>query len=131
MVNKRYHKLAFKSLLSVTYFFLFAVQFTGKFYTIANFFVYNGSNGQHASAANPSGNIPPDCQSFVHTKSLPDGLHLSLDKRYHAGHLELASFGQPGLTQVYTEVRKKCYPTFSFCVSPNLTNASLRGPPDA
>jgi len=78
-----------RSLLLAGYFFLFAGQFNGRYFTIANFYVYSGSPvaGYHAGiVSRPSQPAVVNKAAAQHGIALRDNsqrpAHLGIDKRY-------------------------------------------------
>ncbi|HMH24781.1 MAG TPA: hypothetical protein VK563_23560 [Puia sp.] len=135
-MKKKYNELAFRFLLFVLYFFLFAIQLTGKFYTIANFYVYQeGPSAQQAYMTRPAFSdhvfqVRSLHAQSVYERALPHHQHLSLDKRFQPSEAVEPSFGFPGLAQRYRSSDLILFSTCPFSASPDLLTSGLRGPPD-
>jgi len=80
--NGKYKDHLFKPLLVAVYVFLFVAQLNSRYYSIANFFVY-----ESAAHLSSSGDLPAQTgrahMPSVCKESRPGNSHLSLDKRFY------------------------------------------------
>jgi hypothetical protein len=131
-------------LLLAGYFILFASQFNGRYYSVANFYVYN------ATAANgnvevPLNNVKP-APAALTNQAAHQGItqkgarfsvnqkrpsHLGIDKRFRlrAG-IRVPQIRAPGLP-CYTLARPRFYSSLPVYSTSDLPTNALRGPPCA
>jgi hypothetical protein len=140
--RNRYVSLFCRSLLLAGYLFLFAGQFSYRYFSISNFFVYGGTVGR----AQLTSNLTKECAAthaagvqqiarVQHGVVLHDNgeraTHLSIDKRFHLKEgVRVPQIRAPG--QSYYTIVKTRRPTLTpSCSSTELPFTSLRGPPSA
>jgi hypothetical protein len=146
--RNRYGSLICRSLLLAGYLFLFAGQFSYRYYSIANFYVYgNGGTGSRAqlhteliaplitegTATHAAG--VQQIARVQHGVALHDNrecaTHLSIDKRFHLKQgVRVPQIRAPGL-QAYTIIKTRRPTLTPSCFSTDLPFTSLRGPPRA
>ena len=137
LVRRKYKNRTIKLLLVAVYLFLFAVQINGRFYAVANFYVYEG--GQPVTAVKTAQDIPGKPQHpgkavhFLAFKANPSNkFHLSLDKRYQGKYpVQITTFSPLQVLLTYTEIRRKYAVCDQAIKSFDRTVTSLRGPPCA
>ena len=127
-VKTRYRNGLYKLLLLTVYLFLFAVRLNGRFYAVANFYVYGNSQVNKATVAVP---LSPDGKAGKTYKTTPqDRSHLSLDKRFHGRYpIQAAAVGSLPVLVTYAEVRRKYAICKQAVQSFDRVVTSLRGPP--
>ena len=129
-----------RGILLAGYLFLFAGQFNYRYFTIANFYVYNGngnlSNGAQLQKTNRiAATAVAPVATGQHSITLHDNSqrpsHLGIDKRYQAIHgIRIPQIRAPGIA--YTAVVKTRFHTqTSVFLSVSLPTNALRGPPCA
>jgi hypothetical protein len=117
-------------LLLCSYLFLFATQLNGRFYSVANFFVYG--NTIASSTHTVHSDLRHNDKSTVYQRTTRRSSHLSLDKRFQIEPAVKAAL--PNFILVPTELviereyhtALKVYPS-----STDLPPNALRGPPCA
>jgi hypothetical protein len=138
--RNRYGVLFCRSLLLAGYLFLFAGQFSYRYFSISNFFVYG--NGGTASRVQPNmgGTVTHAAGVQEHARvrhgvALHDNgeqsTHLSIDKRFHLKEsVRVPEIRAPGLPY-YTIVKTRRPTLASSYFSTDIPFTSLRGPPSA
>jgi hypothetical protein len=142
--RNRYGALFCRSLLLAGYLFLFAGQFSYRYFSIANFYVYSNSapSGRaqlatHLNTASPVTHLAGVQQAarVQHGVALHDNgerpTHLSIDKRFHLKQgVRVPQIRAPGLPDyiVIETGRPALEPVYP---STDLPVTSLRGPPCA
>jgi hypothetical protein len=144
--QNRYVSLFCRSLLLAGYLFLFAGQFSYRYFSISNFFVYGGTVGRAQLNTNPTTNLTKECAAthavgeqriarVQHGVVLHDNgeraTHLSIDKRFHLKEsVRVPQIRAPGLS--YCTIVKTRRPALTTSYSStDLPFTSLRGPPSA
>ena len=136
--KRRYKNWTSKFLLVTVYLFLFAVQINGRFYAVANFYVYGGE--QPDAAVKASRDIPGKTQHpvgktvhYIAFKSNHSNkFHLSLDKRYQGKYpFQVITFSPLEAILAYAEIRRKYAVCDQAIKSFDRSVTSLRGPPCA
>jgi len=129
-VNSRYSNWIFRPLLTGVYLLLFALQLNGRFYLIANFFVYSAN----VFAKHDHGMLAPEKSGHAlvfYRGTTSQKAHLSLDKRYH-GQSFLYTFGGHSMAPPCNLCSR---PLFGLFTSPPVLRSIsvhlLRGPPSA
>jgi len=122
-----YHsrKLAARALLLTGYLIFFATQFTGRYYAIANFFVYKTGTTVTLTA---------DQHSPVHGQIYRDNTrhpaHLGIDKRFsYKTAIQPVFPGHQAPVPSYIIITRKALPPPAVYATPDLPTNSLRGPP--
>jgi hypothetical protein len=136
--QKRYGTRISRGLLLAGYLFLFAGQFSGQYFTIANFFVY----GNNSASVEPSAHVIQDWLSvnarnavdqrstLLHAKT-DRPAHLGIDKRYHFKQaIRVPQIRAPGPT-VCIVLKSRVPRSLPDYISSELSTNSLRGPPCA
>ncbi|MDR3711251.1 MAG: hypothetical protein P4L51_00425 [Puia sp.] len=137
MVKGRPHKVAFNLLSSLVYFFLFSIQLSGRFYTVANYCVYRSSPTMHAagllcSDADGKHKAANAQLPLYETPSSSSRQHLSVDKRYQMpDFLAVAVHSCAAPVPPYTFMRRKTRVSPGFWIPPFTIVNLLRGPPAA
>ena len=136
----RYCSLISRCLLLAGYLFLFAGQFSYRYFSIANFFVYGnagtGSQTQLITPRQPTHAVAVQQMARMqHGVVLQDNqeraTHLSIDKRFHLKEsIRVPQIRAPGLPY-YTIVKTRRPTLTPACSSTDLLFTSLRGPPCA
>ncbi|HTI08601.1 MAG TPA: hypothetical protein VL832_08595 [Puia sp.] len=137
LVKRKYKNRTVKFLLMAVYLFLFAAQINGRFYAVANFYVYGG--GQPATAAKVTHDSPEKPQHpgkavhlLVFKANHSNRSHLSLDKRYQGKYpFQVTSFSPLQALLTYADIRRKYTVCDQAIKSFDPTITSLRGPPCA
>jgi len=127
-VKRQYKNGLCKLLLLTVYLFFFAVQLSGRFYAIANFYVYGNSQVNKATAAVP---VSPDGRAVKGYKTTrQDRSHLSLDKRFQ-GRYPIQATVAPSLPALvtYADIQRKYAVCKQAVQSWDRVVTSLRGPP--
>jgi hypothetical protein len=142
--RNRYGFLICRSLLLAGYLFLFAGQFSCRYFSIANFYVYgNGGTGSRAQLNTKLLTEGPvkhaagvqQIARVQHGVALHDNkecaTHLSIDKRFHLKQgVRVPQIRAPGLPN-YTIIKTRRPMLTPSCFSTDLPFTSLRGPPCA
>ena len=135
---KRYQNRLTRGLLLAGYLFLFAGQFSYRYFNIANFYVYNNSHTTVASSGDRYANQATTLRQAIPVQHAPAWhdnrqrpAHLGIDKRYRFQEgLRVPPIRAPGVPSV--DVVKTRFPSFTpvyFSTEP--PTLSLRGPPCA
>jgi hypothetical protein len=149
--QNRYGFLICRSLLLAGYLFLFAGQFSYRYFSLANFYIYgNGGTGSRAQLNTKLNTEDParhaagiqQLTRVEHGVALHNNLslhdngeratHLCIDKRFDVKKaVRVPQIRAPGLLH-YTTIVKTRRPTLTpDCTSTDLPFTSLRGPPCA
>jgi hypothetical protein len=137
----RYCSLISRCLLLAGYLFLFAGQFSYRYFSIANFYVYgNGGGPGNRARLNTQRQRTPavavrQTVRVQYSVALHDNqeraTHLSIDKRFHLKQgIRVPQIRAPGLP-CYTIVKTRRFTLTPVCSSTDLPVTSLRGPPCA
>ena len=126
-VKRRYRNGLCKLLLLTVYLFLFAVQLNGRFYAVANFYVYGNSQVNKATVVHPSA----DGKAGKSYKTTPqDRSHLSLDKRFHGRYpIQATAVASLPALVTYADIQRKYAVCKQAVQSFDRVVTSLRGPP--
>jgi len=127
-VKRQYKNGLCKLLLLTVYLFFFAVQLSGRFYAIANFYVYGNSQVNKATTVM---HLAPDGKAGTRYKlAQQDRSHLSLDKRFQGRYPIQATVASslPALA-IYADIRRKYAVCKQAVQSWDRIVISLRGPP--
>lgn len=142
---KKGYKITFKMLLLAGYFILFASQFTCRYFSVANFYVYGAASANGNTAPGQLNNVQPGQTSLTKrvthqanaqkparfTVNTQRPFHLSIDKRFHFREgIRLPQVRAPGVPEyVLTTIRYYTHtPVYSSSGHPTI---ALRGPPCA
>jgi hypothetical protein len=142
--QNRYVSLFCRSLLLAGYLFLFAGQFSYRYFSISNFFVYGNSATANRAHLNTNLNMGGRAAHAAMVQQIArvrlgvalhdDGkraTHLSIDKRFHLKQsVRVPQIRAPGLPY-YTIVKTRRPTLAPSCSSTDLPFTSLRGPPGA
>jgi len=127
-VKHRYSNWTFRSLLIAAYLLLFVSQLNGRFYLIANFYVY-GSGISAMAAHATSTRVRSEHTPMMCRETRAQKPHLSLDKRYH-GQSFLYTFSHSLIGPLCCLNGRSLYGFFSDQpVLQDRSAALLRGPP--
>lgn len=141
---QKYHALFSKGLLLAGYLFFFASQFNGRYFTIANFYVYHGNGnspviaygGVHGRVAYAvTATAVARTAARQHPIALHDNsqrpAHLGIDKRYQGNQgIRIPQIRAPGVI-CFGIVKTHCYSFKQVYFSTAPPTRSLRGPPCA
>ena len=138
--QNRYVSLFCRSLLLAGYLFLFAGQFSYRYFSISNFFVYGNGGTVSRAQLNMRGAVThaaglQQIARVQHGVALHDNggraTHLCIDKRFDLKKaVRVPQIRAPGLS--YCTIVKTRRPTLTpSCSSTDLLFTSLRGPPSA
>ena len=127
---KKHTRILSRTLLIAGYFFLFATQFNGRFYSAANFFEY-GHSRQSMAMAGKRISSPDRTAAVPAYKDTRNNAHLGLDKRYSAKQSVKLPFTDFPVIASYEVIRSiYAIPLKVYSTADIPTNA-LRGPPCA
>ena len=123
----KYHhrKNAARLLLLAGYCVFFFTQFNGKYYAVANFFVY-----KHGNAVVKTTPVQQGGHGFVYHVNTQRPAHLSIDKRFsfrQAIKPSFPDFAPP--VPSYVIISRKALPSPVAYSTPDLPTNALRGPP--
>ena len=138
--RNRFGALFCRSLLLAGYLFLLAGQFSYRYFSISNFFVY-GNGGTVSRAQLNMGGAVAHAAGVQQIARVQHGVtlheneeratHLSIDKRFHLKEsVRVPQNRAPGLAY-YTIVKTRRPTLTPSCSSTDLPFTSLRGPPSA
>jgi hypothetical protein len=142
--QNRYVSLFCRSLLLAGYLFLFAGQFSYRYFSVSNFFVYGNSGTANRAQLNTNltmggraahAAMVQQIARVRHGVVLHDNgeraTHLSIDKRFHMKEsVRVPQIRAPGLPY-YTIVKTRRPTQAPSYFSADLFFTSLRGPPSA
>jgi|ERR1700722_6110982 hypothetical protein len=137
----RYCSLIGRCLLLAGYLFLFAGQFSHRYFSIANFYVYGNGGGPGSNVRLNAQRQSTHAVAVLQIARMQRGVvlhdnqgratHLSIDKRFHLKEsIRVPQIRAPGLP-FYTIVKTKRLALTPVCFSIDLPVTSLRGPPCA
>ncbi len=121
----RQRKTAARLLLFVGYAVFFSTQFNGKYYDVANFFVYKRGNATVRTTP-----CQQSAHGLVYHVNAQRPAHLTIDKRFSfraAIKPLFADFTPP--VPSYIIISRKALPPPALYSNPDLLNHALRGPP--
>jgi len=138
---QRYRTLFAKGLLMAGYLFFFASQFNGRYFTIANFYVYHSNStlpntGARLSKANGTAATAVSRTAIgQHPIALQNNsqrpAHLGIDKRYQIQQgIRVSQIRAPGVV-CFCIVKTRFYSFRQVFFSTDSPTCSLRGPPCA
>jgi len=120
-----HRKLAARTLLLAGYLILFSTQFTGKYYAIANFFVYKPGTTVKLIAGQQS-----TAHALIYRDNTKRPAHLGIDKRFsYKTAIQPVFTDHQSLVPSYIIVTRKALPPPAVYSTPDLPTNSLRGPP--
>jgi len=124
-----HNRFSFKLALFFVYLPFLLVQFSYKFYVIANFYYFLSHQAYVASNSSPSHKIQ---KQKAYQSSYYDTSHLTLDKRYsHKVSSDGISYFAAAPAPVYIELNTIFLTTASCISSTSFTISSPRAPPCA
>ncbi|HEY4108520.1 hypothetical protein [Puia sp.] len=123
-VKYHHRKRTARCLLLTGYLFFFAIQFNGKYYDVANFFVYK----HDAAKTNLTAQKTTHALAYRLNPQRP--AHLSIDKRFpYKTTIQSISTTYRVLVPCYIIITRKALPPPIFYATPDLPTNSFRGPP--
>ena len=124
--------LALRLLLLITgHLILFSTQFNGRYYKVANFFVYSNNGNPEAGFSSAATHLQKAQRLVEYRQNTHASSHLSIDKRFKFGNAIKPVFVGHLQRPSFVLLQKKVPAAAPVFPSSDLPTNALRGPPCA